>query len=34
MKGMRLSRQVGGFLYSLIDFGSPLITSVRGDPRS
>jgi len=31
---MRLSCQVGGFLYSLIDFGSQLITPVRGDPQS
>jgi len=34
MRGVRLSHQVGGFLYSLIDFGSPLVTPVHGDPQS
>jgi len=34
MRGMRLSRQTEGFLYSLIVFESQLVTPVHGDPRS
>jgi len=34
MGRMRLSCQVGGFLYSLIDFESQLVTPACGDPQS
>jgi len=34
MEGMGLSHQTGGFLYSLIDFESQLVTPVCGDPQS
>jgi len=34
MREVRLGRQVGGFLYSLVGFESQLVTPARGDPRS